>query len=604
MQAARGFCVVMNLRTLFEYRSGRVIAVFRVVLALVFFGSVLIEPVTGTADLRLGEMLLGAYLLLGMVLIVLAWRSWWYDQRLATAMLVVDVIVFLTAVYLTESSDADFTSPFLALFALIVLSATLRWDWRAAARAGVIVTVLFVAVGFAMTAAHFPLDFFRFGRRAFYMAALLLVLVWFGIQRREPHVPMLDIPADDPSGPSDPIGTRDFANTADRSLWRALEFAMNVIGAQRGMLAWSDADEPWIELRSIDPDGRTAERVGPEALVDWEAASREVRLFNLVHGRKLVRTDDGAMRAIALVSPVFLGTVGGITEGLSLPFHSVSGEGLLVLGGISGLGPDYITLGQGLAREIGRAVDRQTVARFERDALVARTRSAIARDLHDSVAQSLAGACFRLEALRQSIHQTQADDFTLAESQIVSVRDALRREQGHVRSLIESLRAPAQPPQCRDLHADLAATLADAATHWGIVADFVSTGPADVPGWLSHEIQQLVREAVANAARHGRATCVRVELTAPAATAPVPTGLAGTAGLADRIKLAISDDGRGFDAAAQASRPWSISERVATLDGDLTVDSGTTGSRLAISLPTGPLPARSPQVGPPSGASA
>lgn len=587
----------MNLRTLFEYRSGRVIAVFRAVLALVFLGAVLIEPIAGTGNLRLGELLLGAYLLLGMLLIVLAWRSWWYDQRLAVAMLAIDVIVFLAAVYLTESSNADFGSPFLALFALIVLSATLRWDWRAAARTGAIVTVLFVAVGFALTAAHFPLDMFRFGRRTFYMAALLLVLVWFGIQRREPHVPTLDIPADDRSG----------TQAGDGALWAALEFAMTVIGAPRGMLAWSDADEPWIELRCIGPGSRTAERVGPDALAGWDAATREPRLFDLDHGRKLVRDRDGGTRALALSSPVPFGPAGGITEGLSLPFHSVSGDGLLVLGGIPGLGPDYITLGQGLAREIGTAFDRLTVTRFERDALVARTRSAIARDLHDSVAQSLAGACFRLEALRRSIQQTPVDDFTIAETEIVSVRDALRREQGHIRSLIESLRAPAQPPQWRDLHADLTATLADAATHWGVIADLVSTGPADVPGWLSHEIQQLVREAVANAARHGHAARVKVELTAPEAHSAAFSGSAGAPGQARRIKLAIADDGHGFDAAAQACRPWSISERVAALDGDLTVDSGTTGTRLAISLPTGSLPAeslqaRSLQIGPIAGA--
>lgn len=567
----------MNLHALFEYRSGRVIAVFRAVLALVFLGAVLIEPMQRTSNLQAGKLLLGTYLLLSLALIGLAWRSWWHDQRLATAMLVIDVGVFLGAVYLTESSNSDFGSPFLALFALIVLSATLRWDWRVAARTGVIVTLLFVAAGFAMTAAQLPLDVFRFGRRAFYMAALLLVLVWFGIQRREPHVPPLALP-DEGADDRAPDGRDLFERDSDAALWAALDYAMGLLGAPHGVLAWSDAEEPWIELRSIGPAGRSSRRVGPEALDGWESAAREVRVFDLARRRKLVRDGDRRTRPLAQTTPVPLGPEHGINEGLSLAFHAISGDGILVLGGINGLGPDYVTLGHVIASEIGRAFDRQSVIRFEREALVARTRSAIARDLHDSVAQSLAGACFRLEALRRAIHATLAGDGAGdgrggADDEIVSVRDALRREQGHVRNLIESLRTPVQPPQRRDLHADLTVTLADAGTHWGIAAELASPAPADVPGWLSHEIQQLVREAVANAARHGHAARVQVDLAVDPR----------------RVALTITDDGTGFDAAAQATRPWSISERVATLGGDLTVDSGTTGTRLAIAVPTGPV---------------
>ena len=69
----------MNLHALFEYRSGRVIAVFRAVLALVFLGAVIIEPVERGGNLHASELLLGAYLLVSLALIRLAWRSWWHD---------------------------------------------------------------------------------------------------------------------------------------------------------------------------------------------------------------------------------------------------------------------------------------------------------------------------------------------------------------------------------------------------------------------------------------------------------------------------------------------------------------------------------------------
>jgi signal transduction histidine kinase len=155
-----------------------------------------------------------------------------------------------------------------------------------------------------------------------------------------------------------------------------------------------------------------------------------------------------------------------------------------------------------------------------------------------------------------------------AAADIASVRDALRREQGHVRSLIESLRTPQHEPQ-RDLCADLSVTLADAGAHWGVAASLTATVRAAVPGWLSHEVRQLVREAVANAARRGAAREVTVVLSAPAGG----------------IGLVIADDGCGFDPGERSQRPWSISERVAALEGVLSVESGAAGTRLSITLP-------------------
>jgi len=543
----------MTLRELFEHRSGRVIAVFRVVLAFVFFAALLLEPAISTGGLDAGIGLLAGYLAFSLAMVPLAWRNWWYDQLLALPMLAIDIAFFLVAVFLTEAANTDFTSPFLAIFALTVLSATLRWDWRAAARTGAIVIALFCISGLTLASLDDPLDLYRFGRRAFYMAALLLVLVWFGIQRREPQVPAVDPPSD--SGDSDAL------------MWRALEYACELTGAATGILAWNPAEEPWIEILTTSAQGSKSRRAGPDELSGWDAAARDVRLFDLVHGRELVLDFENRPRAVPLRSPVPLAGGGGIDEGLCLPFRGGSGSGTLVLGGISGPGADHLVLGKAIAREIGTAFDRMAVGQLEREALVARTRSAIARDLHDSVAQSLAGACFRLEALRRGVRDRLADA-PAAEQEIVSVRDALRREQGHIRGLIESLRTPAQPPRRRDLAADIAETLADAGAHWALSARLEPAAPVEVPGWLSHEVQQLVREAVANAARHGHARRVTV-------------GLGTTAG---RITLDVSDDGAGFDAAAQ-SGPWSISERVAALGGELRLSSGTGGTRLAIILP-------------------
>ena len=543
-----------GIQHVFENRSGRVIAAFRAILAFVFLSALLFEPVETGADLHGGRVLLGSYLAVSLAAIAVAWRSWWYDHRLARPLLVIDIVVFLASVYMTEGEDTDFTSPFLALFALTVLSAALRWDWRAAARTGLLVTVLYSSLGIVVTALHLPLDSFRFARRIFYMLALMMILVWFGIQRRDPQVGAIATP----SNPDE-----------DDLHWRILAYARDLTGASSAALAWMPGEEPWTFLHLEGPGGRRFERVGPEAGVDWGDSRREVRLFDLPRQRKLVLDHANRTRAAALTSPIALADWAGVDSGIALALRGASGSGLILLAGISGPGPDHLLLGKAIGREAASALDRFALARLERETYVARTRGAIARDLHDSVAQSLAGACFRLEALRRSVHEGPVLDAPAAEQEIVTVRDALRREQGHIRSLIDSLRLREPPPELRDLSQDINAALGDAGAHWGLDTALDAPGSMPVPGWVSHELQQLVREAVANAARHGRAGRVALRMA-----------------LAEgRLALHILDDGTGFDAAANSADPWSIGERVAALGGELFVESGAAGTRLAIALP-------------------
>ena len=87
---------------------------------------------------------------------------------------------------------------------------------------------------------------------------------------------------------------------------------------------------------------------------------------------------------------------------------------------------------------------------------------------------------------------------------------------------------------------------------------------------LAHELRLLIREAVANAVRHGQ--CSRVDLVIERASD-------GT------LQVSIDDNGKGFDACDHGSYPRSISERIAALGGQLRIDSCAAGVRLDIALP-------------------
>jgi len=89
----------------------------------------------------------------------------------------------------------------------------------------------------------------------------------------------------------------------------------------------------------------------------------------------------------------------------------------------------------------------------------------------------------------------------------------------------------------------------------------------------------MIREALVNAARHGEAASVRVEIGRPEA---------------GRLTLAVADDGRGFPYHGVFSHaelisgkmgPRNLLERVAALGGTLSLSSTPAGSRLDISLP-------------------
>jgi len=104
----------------------------------------------------------------------------------------------------------------------------------------------------------------------------------------------------------------------------------------------------------------------------------------------------------------------------------------------------------------------------------------------------------------------------------------------------------------------------------------------ELPEELAREAYFLVREAVLNAARHGRARRVELRLARE-----VDGGLL----------LSIRDDGRGFPfqgqfdlatLAAMAAGPRSLRERVAARGGDLLLDSGPAGATITIRLPLSP----------------
>lgn len=539
------------LRRTFQNRSGRVIALTRTVLATVFFLALWIDPDQPMRATALGYALLTGYMLVAAGLLILSWRNWWWDNRLARPALLIDIYSFLAAVFVTEGASDDFTSPFLAFFAFLMLATTIRWDWRVTVLTGLIVTGLYLLVGSYIATLDPQFDIYRFGRRIIYMLVMTLILAWFGLQRREQSIERF---VELPQEPGHP-------NTL---LDQALRYACTRSGARAGVIAWAEHEEPNVQLRAYGFD-LPAQSLGPEEFDSDSGFSRDVLLFDRRRSRGLVARRGERPQAVLGPIEDRLAEYCGIEEAIALPLTGLTGRGELLLFDINGVSADHVQLGALLTREITVAFDRQATLSLAGETALARMRDSLARDLHDSVAQSLAGTSLRLEGLRAWI-RNGGDP----EPEIDAIKHSLREEQRHVRSLIARLRLGDADQESVEAGTALRTLLTALSVQWGVAVRLTPPdSPIRIAGLLAHEGGQILREAVANAVRHGNASSIQVSLRASGGD----------------LRMTIEDDGRGFADGDPGTRPWSIGERVDKLGGRLSVATGVKGTTLEIELP-------------------
>ena len=164
-------CSSTQARTVALVMRGRaaIWSASRAAMALVFLVALSIDPSEYGGNSRGSHVmfaLLAGYLAGAAALIVIAWRSWWWEFRLAPWVHAVDTLAFVIAVYFSEATRADFNSPFMALTAFLLISATLRWGWFAVALTSVSLVLLNVVIG----AGLFTLSLARFRKTIAQMA--------------------------------------------------------------------------------------------------------------------------------------------------------------------------------------------------------------------------------------------------------------------------------------------------------------------------------------------------------------------------------------------------------------------------------------------------
>ena len=530
-----------------KHRSGRVISLARTVLAAVFLFAIWIDPTQPSRNVFATYAVLATYFILAVAIAVLAWKNWWLDARLAAPSHIMDIAAFTLMVLATDG----YTSPFFVFFVFLVLSAGIRWGWRETAMTAAAVTLCYFAAGLVVGDAGPSFDLQRFIIRSGNLVILSAILIWFGINH---GFSSLTSPKDDLFGDLSPD---------DSPLETAIERAARLTLARKAVLVWRGAGRQEAVAVALAHGEISVSALNHSEL----RMSRKPFLFDMRRDRAFRRGAYRKMqfpKAASLVDPA-VAALFGSEQGLAVPLRNDAGEGLLLLCQIDSLCTDHVDFGEMLASALAAHIQRHALLAAVAEGARAKARLSLARDLHDSIVQFLAGATFRVEAIKRSIASGDRPEREMQE-----LKEMLLEEQQELRSAIGALRSDkiALPK----LAADLRTLCARLARQWDIKCSFAAdVGDGTVPMRLHLDTHQLVREAVANAVRHAKSKSIAVALSAED----------------QDLRLDIANDGAGT-AKLKEGAPWSLRERVDEADGTLMLSTRESGTNVSITLPLNP----------------
>ncbi|HVR31032.1 MAG TPA: sensor histidine kinase [Thermoanaerobaculia bacterium] len=552
-------------------RGERLITWSRVALAAFSLLAVWLDPAEPARYARIAYTLLAAYVAYALVIALIFARA---GRPLPRGRIVTHVLDLAVAVAINALTGAG--SPFFVLFIFLLVAATTRWQWKGTLWTGAAALAAYLALGvFGFEGVGHPsFELNRFIVRGAYIAVVAVLLGTLGTWEERLRRDLLSLAGS-------PHQTHDSLDAVARE---SLERAAGVLRSPRLMLAWEESEEPWLETL-LWKDGESVQtRYGPGVLsplvADTLRDSAFLCLDLTAKTPTLLRTGDEGLlvwRGHPL-HPELSRSVGARSV-LSVP---VMGEGVdarLFAFDKARLTEDDLAVGLILGRQIAGALEQHVLVRETTISAARAERVRLARELHDGIAQSLAGAALQLGGLRSTI----VADPRLAQARLDEIERLLVDEQREVRLLMQELRPSAAIAE-RDgmVRARLEELCHRVSSLWGLEVELEVSG--EVGGPMAREVYRLVQEALVNAARHAHAervdVCVVLE--------------------PDFSRLRIADDGHGFPfqgvkdlAALDAGGigPVSLKERVASLRGDLRVRSSDSGAVIEITLP-----ARSEQV--------
>jgi len=552
----------------FQIRTDRVITVARAVLAVFALFGVWVDPSQPARYAEATYVILFVYAGCALALAAAIWQPKPSFLRFAVFAQIVDPLVFTALILLTEGPS----SPFFVLFIFSTLGALMKWGWKGALAmsAAAIVLHLASAAAFHVLALGGEIEVQRFVLRTANLVVSAGMLIYFGLHQQRIAQENLRL-----SEWPEPVG-----GGAVPPVREALAYAARVFAAGRVLLVWSEPEEPWLNVAELRDGEFRQEQLGPG---DFDIADLGGEIdVPFLYDRDLqqvLRFDERNALTSSLrrsVDPRFC-TKYGFRRMLAVPIIADEFEGCLFVADKPNLTTDDLLVGAAVSTHIASRIEHAASAEVRKQANAAEQRLSLARNIHDSVLQSLAGAALQIEGLIKSA-DGQSNEFR---ESLRDIQERLISEQRGIRAFVGELRGKPRRQKAHpfDLKAELEGMAVRLERQWGVgIAVRVSPPKTKVSSLLQSELRQIVSEAVANAVRHGRAKHIDIDARSDNRS----------------LSLQISDDGSGlpvhgtFDQVRLAELgigPKSLRERVRALGGSLSIESGQQGVRETMLLP-------------------
>lgn len=353
-------------------------------------------------------------------------------------------------------------------------------------------------------------------------------------------------------------------------LEETLERLRRLFAAPRALMVWEEADEPWVNVASLDEDGD----------LDWKEAAPSSYAPLVAERLAPLSFFAGASRKSNIAESIHPSLCSDyqIRTALSLLLEGDDLQGRIFLLDLDQIEPHHFVIGEIVTAIVEERFLRASLhERNDGSELDERVRM-IARDLHDGLLQSFTGIVLQLENLIPLIEVDPEE----ARRRVTDIEGVLMNEQRELRSYLENLR---EKRASVEIDFDMTGRLRDLATRyqeqWGVQVQYRSEALDPIVrkalGW---ETYRIISEAVTNATRHGNARRVDVEL----------------ATREDQLRLTVKDDGDGFMFRGRRSgqelldeglAPVSLTERIHGLNGEIFIESTDVGATLEISIPVG-----------------
>jgi len=568
-------------------RIERILAATRAFLALASLFIIWIDPTEPRhyASIVYGLLALFVFEAVGVLVLVRTQRT--SSPRFRLAVHSIDILWPALISIFTAGPN----SPFYLFYTFVLLEAAYRWGLQATLSTALVSTVLFIAQSFFTVAKGYSFpslfkgayDLNSFVMKGIYLLIMGYLLGYLGEEEKQLREETNSIAKVMTKARSE-VGMRGTLSAVFSEmlgLFRASQATLAVLDHNSGRAFVWDAQKQEAKRKTALSTRELHSREGEKSLFEtpghvWYASrnskgsgGREYDILALdEQGRRLF--DETWSPPRVLVGDRELRSCLGVMSSYADEWSAVM---LLLEPKLRSSPEAAVRFLRALALQVSPAIYTAFLTSRLRSRAGAIERARVARELHDEVIQSLIGLDMDVDVLRR---QPSTSPATFVD-RLARIQHILRQEVLNLRELMQQMKpVEIRPTELLDY---LVSMVDKFQRDTGISSRFVSTlSEVSLPPRVCNQLVRITQEALVNARKHSRAQNVLVQL-----------------GQQDgRLKLAIDDDGGGFDFSGRLGLseldairkgPHVIKERVRTIGGELVVESVPgKGSRIEVSL--------------------